>query len=519
MRTLVAVLSMLVASSLGAQPADTLFQNFSARNPASATETESAVALTLVDQSGKPWAGLELWLKSPERATVYHAKTDARGTARFLLPIGCLYELSTAEQPAFEQLRTVNDSYVESRRTLSYVKRYFTEWRSGDTIHQKVGPEQQPTRDRILTILTVVNFGDKPLPGEPLYFVYPDGTVYAAVSDVAGEARLMLPKGATVRMNTAFSEGLAEVKLPDDERAGFLRTRFTTLGSKAILKRRAERARIAAERDSLARLYHLRDSIKHIRDSIRAMAGEGHFLNKASFSNDPAAVIRQINQRAAYENEILRDNPQYFEQSGEALKAALYRNRAMWANKVIVTDLTGSMRPYMDEVLLWHALAVMPGEHNRYLFFNDGDRRAEKPIGATRGFYTTGEAKLEALLNTMQQTVDNGGGGESEENDIEALIEASRMMGEGDELILIADNYSDVRDMELLPQLRTPVRVVLAGAEDWVNEQYLQIAYATGGSLHTLTSDILELQGLNEGELLRIDGQLYRLSGGLFLKE
>jgi hypothetical protein len=120
----------------------------------------------------------------------------------------------------------------------------------------------------------------------------------------------------------------------------------------------------------------------------------------------------------------------------------------------------------------------------------------------------------------MQSTTNGGSGGESEENDIEALLEAMRMMGEGDELVLIADNYSDVRDMDLLPQLRTPVRVVLAGNLDHgINEDYLQIAWATGGSIHTLTEDIETLKTVNEGQLITIGSHRYRMSGGSFVKE
>lgn len=46
--------------------------------------------------------------------------------------------------------------------------------------------------------------------------------------------------------------------------------------------------------------------------------------------------------------------------------------------------------------------------------------------------------------------MNGGSGGEFEENDIEVLFEVMCMMGEGDEFVLIVDNYSDVWDMELL---------------------------------------------------------------------
>lgn len=51
------------------------------------------------------------------------------------------------------------------------------------------------------------------------------------------------------------------------------------------------------------------------------------------------------------------------------------------------------------------------------------------------------------------------------ENDLEALLEAKKYMDDNWELILIADNYSPVRDIELLEKLDIPVHVILCGQD------------------------------------------------------
>lgn len=202
------------------------------------------------------------------------------------------------------------------------------------------------------------------------------------------------------------------------------------------------------------------------------------------------------------------------------VQAVLYRLRQRWKNKMIVTDLTGSMSPYMDQVILWHALQLVQGEDNRYLFFNDGDMTpdAQKVIGKTGGLYYTELSLLDSLLEKMRQTATAGFGGDGPENDVEALLAATPRLRGLDELVLVADNYSDCRDIGLLEKLRVPVHVVLCGTSQGVNEQYLEIAFKTGGSIHTIEQDIEDMARLADGATLRIGGSEYRVSRGKFIK-
>ncbi|MCB0583076.1 MAG: hypothetical protein KDD10_27610, partial [Phaeodactylibacter sp.] len=119
---------------------------------------------------------------------------------------------------------------------------------------------------------------------------------------------------------------------------------------------------------------------------------------------------------------------------------------------------------------------------------------------------------------TMNRAMSAGSGGVTPENDLEALLEGVRLMGEIDELVLIADNYSDVRDIELLTQLHAPVRIVLAGVDHGINEDYLTIAYATGGSIHTLEEDVETLSHLADGEVVKIGDYRYRVNRGQFIQ-
>jgi hypothetical protein len=496
---------------------DTLPSTWSRAQLPAATAAEVQLSLQVVDLRGRPVPALELWLAPTNAPKVYHAQTDEQGKAYFLLPRGTQFAVHSADEAAFETIKTIDRPYVRSELSIQYAPMAYRETARNDTVYQEVPPEQLPTHSRILLRLTVTDFEGQPHEAEQLFFTYRNRPeVYAARTDAQGLARLMLPKGDSLFMHTLFERNIADFHFPDDKRAGILNLRYRTIGAKAILAREAERRRQAAIRDSLEELARVRDSL----DFLHGSTADIGLLDAYHYGASYQEVEARLKETAAKVSSALATNPRYFEQTGYEINAALYRHRELWANKVIVSDLTGSMYPYMDQILLWHALALVPGENNRYIFFNDGDSKptSEKRIGATGGIYPCEEREMEKIMQAMKTVMQAGNGGDGPENDVEALLEATRLLGEGDELILLADNYSDMRDLELLARLRVPVRIVLAGVAHGVNEAYLHLAYMTGGSVHTLEEDIFHLTRLNDGEVIAIGGYRYRVNGGVFVQ-
>jgi hypothetical protein len=367
----------------------------------------------------------------------------------------------------------------------------------------------------------VFNFGEFPLAGEQLFFsAKKSGKTYIASADEKGRATLMLPKGDTFCLSTTYVQDVDCFYLKNDEFAQTMRMTYHTIGTKEFKKREAERARLAAIRDSIYMEMRARDSIRMTRDSLRALVGDTDFMHMLKFRGEPEQVEKLVKIRADRERKLIAEDPKYFEKTGEEVKAVLYRMRTAWAKKVIVTDITGSMYPYMDQVLVWHALQLAQEEDNRYLFFNDGDDQPDnhEALGNAGGIYFTDADKMLEMMKTMETGMRAGYGGDGPENDIEALLAGVQKLRELDELILIADNYSDVWDIELLESLEVPVHIVLAGADYGVNEQYLEIAYRTRGTVHTLTQDIENLSELADGKSIRIGDFTYRVSKGKFIK-
>lgn len=191
-----------------------------------------------------------------------------------------------------------------------------------------------------------------------------------------------------------------------------------------------------------------------------------------------------------------------------------------WDSMLVVMDWTGSMYKYGASVLLWHRLNLERNAVKHFVFFNDGDDRADddKTAGKTGGVYRVETNDLDAVLRKMNEVMSRGNGGDNPENDVEALYKGIKYLKGYDQVILIADNRSHMRDLHLAQHLTRPVKVVLCGvgARHPVHPDYLTLAHRTGGSVHTIEEDIDNLKALNEGREITIQGRTYRLEEGRF---
>jgi hypothetical protein len=193
-------------------------------------------------------------------------------------------------------------------------------------------------------------------------------------------------------------------------------------------------------------------------------------------------------------------------------------NRNKWTNMTITTDLTGSMAPYVVQLLLWYKMNTTDKNVKLITFFNDGDNKPEsqKFIGKIGGVYSIKAKNFDEIKNLAKKVMSNGNGGDSPENDLEALIHSINACPTCQNNILIADNWSNIKDYSLMKYVNKPVKIILCGAFLGVNTQYLDLAKATGGSIHTMEEDLTELATLNEGEIIKILGKKYIIEKGKF---
>ncbi len=194
-------------------------------------------------------------------------------------------------------------------------------------------------------------------------------------------------------------------------------------------------------------------------------------------------------------------------------------NRNKWKNALVVNDWTGSMYAYGAQAVLWQKLNLKDSAIKYFVFFNDGDHQLDerKVIGNTGGFYPVAATNLKEILATMREVMLNGYGGDVEENDAEAILYAINKYGDkAEQIILLADNNGGIKDRVLIPQIKRPVKIVLCGMQkdDKVHPDYLELAYHTRGSIHTIDADIENLAQKQEDETFVIGQWTYKISKG-----
>ncbi|MBN1253484.1 MAG: hypothetical protein JXR51_11930 [Bacteroidales bacterium] len=321
--------------------------------------------------------------------------------------------------------------------------------------------------------------------------------IYKAKTNSSGTCLFAVPKNDTYYVNISQAKNVVSVDVKSEEALYLYNCDILYPSTKEILAIKKE--------DSL-------------RLAKRELEYETHY--KSIDKLEKNSLKSEINKEAEIAKEMLKDDPKYFEKNKNVVCSVIFRVKKNWKDKIIVTDLTGSMYPYMKQLLIWHSLKLMTDDKNEYVFFNDGDgkRDYEKLIGNTGGIYFTDSDSSDIVIGKVLETMRNGSGGDGPENDIEALIYAQKKRNQKEEIILIADNYSPVKDISLLAKLNVPVRIILCGTDWGINPDYIEIAYKTKGSIHTIEEDIMELEKMVDGKNLKIGKYEFVFSKGKFFK-
>lgn len=188
--------------------------------------------------------------------------------------------------------------------------------------------------------------------------------------------------------------------------------------------------------------------------------------------------------------------------------------RNQYKNMLLIMDVTMSMAPFSAATLSWLSDSANQRNIQYVTCFNDGnDIKDElKQMGTTGGIY--GEAFKNPLRvsKLIETTMDKGSGGDTPENVCEAIISSIEKCKECGDVILIADNWAGVRDIELVNKITKPVNIIICGGTTGVHPDYITIASATNGSLHFGNEDVTELPLLKQGKTIVIRGISFQLN-------
>lgn len=195
----------------------------------------------------------------------------------------------------------------------------------------------------------------------------------------------------------------------------------------------------------------------------------------------------------------------------------VFSRKKEWKKVLLVVDMTGSMFPYIGQLLVWFKLNYENGRIKYYVLFNDGDNLTDdkKVVGRTGGIHPYEAKDYRKLKRDIEEVRKLGEGGDDPENDIEAISKAMISYRDYTDIVLLADD-SDVRDMSMLRRLRKPIHIIMCGTKKGVNEQYLRIALQTKGSIHTSNNDV-DMKKITEGDEIIVGKDIFRFSGGQFI--
>jgi antitoxin component YwqK of YwqJK toxin-antitoxin module len=192
----------------------------------------------------------------------------------------------------------------------------------------------------------------------------------------------------------------------------------------------------------------------------------------------------------------------------------VFERNKEWKKVLLVVDMTGSMFPYIGQLLVWFKRNIEGEKIKYYALFNDGDNIADnkKSIGTTGGVHPFEAKDYKKLKKDLEDVRKMGEGGDDPENDLEALIKGMAAYRDYQDIILIADD-SEIRDMSLLKRIRKPVHVILCGTKRGINHQYIKLAVQTKGSIHS-TNNSVYIKKLKEGDEVMLENFLFIWENG-----
>jgi len=482
------------------------------------TKKEALVRLKVMDFRKNRLADIPVWVHHKSSNQYWQGTTDERGEVFFLLPINQKYTTNVDQEVDYRKFSVPKKSKHTQTVPVVYMSTRIKEVIQNDTVYQYLTPGQMPTTSRVLVNIQMADLDNRPLSKETLYFARTgNNQIYVAVTNSNGTAQLMLPKGDTYCVHTyAFQDITCKTyeKSPHSRTSSFV---LNTISTEVFKERERERARLLAIRDSMRHEQRLRDSVR-----IAKMDGHNFYLQHHYAQRGFDQIQASVKKVALNDQKAIVENPDYFTENRQEIKAMLHRNKDQWPSKRIVANIDCSMYQYLDELMVRNYSDEQEQHQNTYWLFN-GFENQSKPShkgNDRRGIFYVAQNDVEGFCTTVDKILNFSCSSNRLENVVEALILGAQDKAAEEELLFIADNFSDAADLHKLKELHVPVRVLLTASQRGINEHYLEIAYRTGGSIHTLKEDIpsKQLQALKDGEQLHVGRFTYQFFKGRFIK-
>ena len=229
-----------------------------------------------------------------------------------------------------------------------------------------------------------------------------------------------------------------------------------------------------------------------------------------SITSDKPVIDKETALIKSQERKLTRLLKRYSENQDSTVEKIFERNTE-WKEMLVVMDWTGSMYGFGAKAIRWHLQNFRTSGVKNVVLFTDGEPNRKKgKIGDYGGIYYSAASDPKKLIKVMRRSMFRNYNNKIEENNIEGLIKGIKTFPKFEEVVMIADNRSCMKDYCLCDLIDVPVRIVLCGTDEGINPQYVNLAYELKGSIHTLDSDINGFEAYKvEGTELTIDSSTF----------
>jgi hypothetical protein len=469
------------------------------------------VVITLKGNQDQAFVDVMVSLKDLRTGRIFQGKTDENGSVKLNVPYQGDFEATFSNTFGTRRIKMPGKSGIVMKAMYQYdenqedwskkfplSREKINSWNEiaqklPDTIYSSLHRKPAKFEERFRMFeLTLIDLYEEPLDWESVYVRGVNfNKVFIAKTNGLGKAYYLLPKGDTYIIEFKHHKNYSSMDVPMVVGISTHKSKIRYIGTKEFERREKEKEeRMKREATLWA---------KKEKEFKRYLETEGI----AAIKGRKDALEAYVDGRNSIKDKVI--------------SKVFDRNRH-WKDKLIICDVTGSMLPYVGALATWYSINHSHDQNMQFVFFNDGDQKSDiqKEIGNTGGIYFTPSKGLDSMIHFMARVMVSGNGGDGPENDLEALIKGVGMANDYKELILIVDNQSTVKDIELLHEFDIPVRIILCGMQDEIEEDYLRIAFKTKGSVHTIEEDIAKLWMITDGNSVTIRGREYTLLNGRF---
>jgi len=192
---------------------DTIIQKIQRKDKAK--RSEALVKIKVRNAGNKPQKRLKVFLRAPDIQRVYVAKTDASGTARFIVPINGKYQPSIGEFSNYNTFKLPNRAGITAIREIRFVPTKVKERRKNDTIIQQLPAKVEPTSARIYVHMTIRNYENQLLENERVYLnAIDEKVVYMTTTNKKGVADFLIPKGDRYTLHLTYERDIDLLDYP-----------------------------------------------------------------------------------------------------------------------------------------------------------------------------------------------------------------------------------------------------------------------------------------------------------------